>query len=906
MPDFLTDARSLVEADAVLQLALQGTGIGVWHYNLAERLAWCSAGLRELLGYADEPTDVDLLARLHPDDAAAMRAAWLSLAAEQDERSEREVRVRHRDGSCRWVLVRGRVDRRSADGRAQRLTGVGIDITQRRHAEAEPDADHAMLRTAIEGLPHWVFWKDRHGVYRGCNAVFARFLRLKSSAAIVGLTDADLPWSKELAQAIRDTDEHVFREGMLCDELHDRVIGDRARPVLLSVAPLIDATGAISGLVGAVVDIGEASAIQRILKSDRERWSLAMAATGTIIWDSDFGTDTSFISPQMEKLLGFATGELHWNNQTFLERTHPDDRETVQRNGALIGSGAANAISFEHRLRRKDGTYIWLLLRSSIVAHDADGRPLRRIATHTDITERKQAEIAAEQSAQLLRTIIDVLPHGIFWKDHNGMYRGCNLAFARSMGASSPEELIERHDSQLPWTPARLQALLAVDAAVLRGERTFINEPQEEHLDHGVKYHLTTLLPLRNGASQIIGVIGLIIDITDLHCAQEAALLNEQRWKLALKCSGAGIWEINLQTGKAYRSPRVHEMLGYDVDEIDPMVGALDDNVHRDDWATVQAHREQVERGETDSIEIEHRLRCKDGSYRWILSRGAVLARDAAGRPAFLVGTFTDINDQYEYRDRAAQARKLESLGSLAAGVAHEINTPLQFVSDSVDFLRIGFDEIQRSAGGNCDTEIGALREQVPKALELVREGITRIANIVRAMSNYSHPDACAKESTNVADLLRTALALAHHEYKYVADVRTEFADLPPLACHAGELSQVFINLIVNAAHAIADVCPDGSARGLISVRTRQQGAAIVVEIEDTGCGIPAANMDRIFDPFFTTKPIGRGTGQGLSLARKIVEQGHSGGIEVDSQAGRGTLVRVVLPLDAPETQVAA
>jgi signal transduction histidine kinase len=139
-----------------------------------------------------------------------------------------------------------------------------------------------------------------------------------------------------------------------------------------------------------------------------------------------------------------------------------------------------------------------------------------------------------------------------------------------------------------------------------------------------------------------------------------------------------------------------------------------------------------------------------------------------------------------------------------------------------------------------------------------------------------------------------------------VADVHTDFAELPPLACHAGELSQVFVNLIVNAAHAIVEASPDGSRRGLISVRARQEGAAIVVEIQDTGCGIAAGIIDRIFDPFFTTKPIGRGTGQGLSIARNVIEQRHAGQITVDSQVGRGTLMRIVLPLDAPEAQVAA
>jgi two-component system, NtrC family, sensor kinase len=506
----------------------------------------------------------------------------------------------------------------------------------------------------------------------------------------------------------------------------------------------------------------------------------------------------------------------------------------------------------------------------------------------------------------ILQTIIESLPHIVFWKDERRVYRGCNAAFVRSLGLPSAEAVVGRTDAELPWAREFRAEIANADAAVLSGRRRYVDEPREDAVFGTPRPVLTSLLPLFQADGSIGGIIGVVTDISELRRTQEALAQTERRWELALKSSGAGVWEIDMQTGDVYRSPRICAMLGYGPDEVDATVTGLNDLVHPQDLATAVAVRDRVESGETDHIEMEYRLRCKDGSYRSILSRGAVLGRDASGMPTRLVGTFTDITDQYADRDRAAQARKLESIGSLAAGVAHEINTPLQFVSDSVEFLRGGFDDILRATAGQGDLAVEALRHEIPRALDLVQEGIMRIAEIVRAMREFSHPDSRTKEAASVADLLRTALAVARHEYRQVADIRTEFAELPPFACHAGELSQVFVNLLVNAAHAIIEASPDGSRRGLITVRTRQEGAAIVVEIEDTGCGIPAGIVDRIFDPFFTTKPIGRGTGQGLSLARNVVEQRHAGRITVDSQVGRGTLMRIVLPFDAAEAQVAA
>jgi PAS domain S-box-containing protein len=267
------------------------------------------------------------------------------------------------------------------------------------------------------------------------------------------------------------------------------------------------------------------------------------------------------------------------------------------------------------------------------------------------------------------------------------------------------------------------------------------------------------------------------------------------------------------------------------------------------------------------------------------------------------------------------QAQKLQAVGQLAAGIAHEINTPIQFVNDSVSFLRDGLKDllalVERSqqarrdlAQGESlekveeemsqaeeDADLAYLMENAPKAVERSLEGLDRVATIVRSMKEFAHPDGKEMASLDLNRALQTALTVARNEYKYVADVRTEFGELPLVTCYAGELNQVFLNIIVNAAHAIQNVVKEPGQRGLITVRTQQEGDWVVISIGDTGGGIPPEIRDRIYDPFFTTKEVGKGTGQGLAIAWSVVVDKHGGKLWFENTPGNGTTFFVRLPV---------
>jgi PAS domain S-box-containing protein len=317
-----------------------------------------------------------------------------------------------------------------------------------------------------------------------------------------------------------------------------------------------------------------------------------------------------------------------------------------------------------------------------------------------------------------------------------------------------------------------------------------------------------------------------------------------------------------------------------------------------------------------------------DDEYFW-RTDGSSFAVDYSVHPVIKAGKitgavvgFNDVTDRKRMEIEFRHAQKLESVGALAAGIAHEINTPIQFVGDNTRFLQDAYRDgmqligkfeavCQEASAGAVRAELleevkevrrridwNYLRDEIPKALDQMLEGIGRVAKIVRAMKEFAHVDrSVEKSASDLNKALESTLIVTRNELKYVADVETDFGELPPVVCLLGDLNQVFLNLLVNAAHAIGDVVKGTASRGHIGVQTRRDGEHVVIAISDTGTGIPEGIRDKIFDPFFTTKEVGRGSGQGLALARAIIVEKHGGMLTFHSELGKGTTFYIRLPI---------
>ena len=264
------------------------------------------------------------------------------------------------------------------------------------------------------------------------------------------------------------------------------------------------------------------------------------------------------------------------------------------------------------------------------------------------------------------------------------------------------------------------------------------------------------------------------------------------------------------------------------------------------------------------------------------------------------------------------QAHKLESVGQLASGIAHEINTPTQFVSSNVSFLDEAFTDLSQcfknlsdaAAAGKLtpdtlrdameEADWDYLHEEVPKAIQQSREGLARVTSIVRAMKEFSHPGGQDAEQSDVNHLIETTVIVARNEWKYSAEVVLKLAsNLPAVPCVDGAIGQVLLNLLVNAAQAISEKLgrtPEGG-KGTITITTETDGSEVFIHIADTGCGIPEKYRARIFEPFFTTKEVGKGTGQGLAIAYDVITRKHGGNLTFATALGEGTTFTITLPI---------
>jgi signal transduction histidine kinase len=288
-----------------------------------------------------------------------------------------------------------------------------------------------------------------------------------------------------------------------------------------------------------------------------------------------------------------------------------------------------------------------------------------------------------------------------------------------------------------------------------------------------------------------------------------------------------------------------------------------------------------------------------------------------------LCESYRRMRRESDLKEQLKQSQKLESIGQLASGIAHEINTPMQYFGDNARFLQEAFGDLQvvherfletlaecREAGLLpevmqetdallAEKNLDYLQAEIPKAIKQTLEGVERVTKIVRSMKDFAHPDAQEKEAADLNRIAESTLTVSRSEWKYVADVVTDLDEsLPFVSCFQGELSQVLLNLIVNAAHAIEEVVGDGGGeKGTITVSTSHKNDWVEIRVGDTGCGIPEEARSRVFDPFYTTKQVGKGTGQGLSIAYRAIVEKHQGRLTFETEVGKGTTFIISLPV---------
>ena len=670
-----------------------------------------------------------------------------------------------------------------------------------------------------------------------------------------------------------------------------------------------------------IKDITRRKQAEKILRRSEERFRNLVEMFPEAIFETDADTNIIYANQRAFELFGYSNEDLA-GGLKGLDLIIPEDRDRAKVNLAKRLKGE-NPGTFEYQALKKDGSVFPIHYNADSINLNGELIGLRGIIV--DITEHKRAEETLRKSKEIAENYLNVASEIIVSLNEEGTILLLNDSGHRILGYKRGE-LVGKNwfDTCLPEkirTEVRItfKKLLQGD---IENVKTYENPivTKDGH-EKTIVWHNTVLYD-ENG--EIYGILSSGEDITDKKkVADELRKLSfaiEQSANIVVITDVEGIIE--------YVNPKFTEVTGYTRDEAlgqNPRIlksGEMSDESYKELWNTIASGK--IWSGEFRNMK-------KNGELYWEKATITPVI-DKSGSITNYLAIKEDITEQKALEKEHQmleieinQARKLEAIGSLAAGIAHEINTPIQFVGDNTNFLSDSFKSLmslietykylwQRANTGAAmaelnreiidaeqNVELGYLQEEIPSAIEQTLDGVKRVTKIVRAMKDFAHNDQGEKSLSNINDMLASCLTVSLNELKYVANIKTNYCqNLPEIECYRDDLNQVFLNLLINAAHTIADVVGDASAgKGTITVATQQDNDNVIIKISDTGTGIPPTIQDRIFDPFFSTKDVGKGSGQGLAIAHKIVVEKHEGSLEFETEENKGTTFIIRIPINA-------
>lgn len=618
-------------------------------------------------------------------------------------------------------------------------------------------------------------------------------------------------------------------------------------------------------------------AAEQALRLSDERSQFALDGAGTGVWDWDGATGRLYYSPQCRTMLGYAETESGDEQASWASRLHPEDRPELRRLLRRYLTGKDETWQCEMRFRAKDGTYRWVLSRGRVVSRSAAGRPLRVIGTHADISDRKNAEARINDALMFNWAIVDAAPVGIMSFRAEGSAVSINEAAARFFGRGL-EELSRLNFRQCEvW-----QKFGLVDAAdrALREQTVVLHSTKLVTSDGR-----TTWCDLRFAAFSHGGEQRLLLIVSDT-TKEHATLAQLKLLHAALEAAPTGWFVTDANGVIEWVNPAFTRITGYaPAEAIGQRPNILSSGRHSTSlyanlWGTIRDG--QIWQGELCN-------RRKDGSL-FFEKLTIAPVRDAEGAIGHFVAMAEDVTGQHELEQQLARSQRLESIGLLASGIAHDLNNMLAPIMLSVSLIKTR----------HPDRETGEL-------LEIMQSAAQRGAGVVQQVLTFARGVEGERVHLDVRPLVKELAQLARETFPREIRVACDLPGLPLLVeGDVTQLHQVLLNLAVNAR----DAMPEG---GVLTLRAAEveldetvsrrepharAGKFINLRVADTGAGIPAEVLEHMFEPFFTTKPRGKGSGLGLSTVYGIVRS-HGGYVEVTSTVGKGACFDVMIPVSA-------
>ncbi len=815
-----------------------------------------------------------------------------------------ELCNRKKNGEVYWeaVTIRPITD---GKGAIRHYLAIKEDITERRQAEETLKASEKRYRLLFERNLAGVLRTTLEGKVLECNQATARMFGY------------DLPEEILLLPAARLYHTSSDREAFLTKIKHEKSVTNHEMKLrhrngssvwVIASFSLIDEEGNAGAIVeGTLVDITERKkAEEGLYESQQMLQSILNAIPQRVFWkgldgcylgcNRAFATDAGLDRPAT--IIGKSDFDLTWNQVAELYRA---DDQLVMREGAV-------KLNFEERQTRADGSMLWLQT-NKLPLRDRDGRVSGILGTYEDITERKNTEQTLQRSEEKFRELAENI-HEVFWmmSPNADEILYVSPAYEQIWGRMRTS----LYENPMAWAEAILpedrDSAHALFARQMQGERIEseyrIRTPEGQE-----KWISDRAFPVRDQNGQITRVVGIAEETTSRKRSEKELRLVQS----SLEHASYAIFWFDPEARVVYANEAACRSLGRSHEELRSLgIPDIDPQFTKEVWP---AFWEELKTRCSKTFESQHRA--KDGRVFPVEVTATYLEFDGQ---EYGFAFALDITERRKLEGQLRQAQKLEGIGQLAAGIAHEINTPAQFVADNLTFLRDSWNSVHelvdlyrhtiqdnmpglspdiaealKQAERKCDLDF--IVTEAPQAIIQSLEGAHRVAEIVRAMKEFSHPDSAEKKATDLNRSIQSTITVARNEWKYVADIAIRFDQtLPPVVCYPGDINQVILNLVVNAAHAVKEKMRDGE-KGRITICTRRRDKFAEISVADTGTGIPEAIRSRIFDPFFTTKEVGKGTGQGLSMAHAIIVKKHGGKIWFETEIGTGTTFIIDLPI---------
>ena len=693
------------------------------------------------------------------------------------------------------------------------------------------------------------------------------------------------------------------------------------------------------------------------LMQTEERWQLALKGNNDGIWDWNLQTGELFLSDRFKEITGYEHSKTLDYFDELNRGTHPDDLALVMQALQDHLNKKTPHYIIEYRCWCYNSAYKWILSRGQAL-WDASGKAVRMVGSITDITEPKQAEEALRESEARYQKLSANLP-GIIYQF---LLRADGYS---SFPYISPacRELFELEPEDVLQNAALIRNLIHPDDLQKHDESVAISAQTLQPWQWEGRMVLPSgkirwfQIMSRPEAKENGAVLwdGIAVDVTDRKEAELALQESQQFIKKVADATPGILYLYDLEEQRnIYTNTSMFQLLGYTSDEITAMDSPLIPQlVHPEDLPKIIKYHASfvgVEDGETR--EIEYRMRAASGQFLWLQSRDTIFGRNAEGQAKVIIGVSQDITTrkqaesalrESEAREREKardlesalrslrstqtqliQTEKMSSLGQLVAGIAHEINNPVNFIHANIDYLKLYTKQLldlvtlyeQEYPEPNAkivarvqEIDLGFMADDLRKLVGSMQVGTERIRQIVLSLRNFSRLDESAMKPVDIHAGIESTLLILQHRLKSrdsrpEIEVIKKFGKLPPVECYASQLNQVFMNIIANGIDAIEERYQKLSVprsqiengRIVIFTGVTAQKTAIV-EISDNGTGIPEAIADRIFNPFFTTKAVGKGTGLGMSIAHSIVVEKHKGKIECISSIGCGTTFQIEIPI---------